>query len=934
LDSAMSDQRWRRIEELFHEAADLAPMQRAEFLLRACAGDDELRRQVESLLANDKSKSDLFEAAVAQAVDQLPAGTGVSANASIFAGMHLGPYEILAPIGRGGMGEVYRARDTRLGRTVAIKVSQEQFSKRFEREARVTAALNHPHICALYDVGPNYLVMEYVEGTPLTGPLPQEEALRYASQICEALEAAHAKGITHRDLKPGNILVTPLGVKLLDFGLAKVESPAAADGETVTMLTQAGGAMGTPAYMPPEQWEGRPTDARSDVYALGCVLYEMLTGQRAGRERPRLRSAALEGVVRRCLANDPERRWQSVAEVKRELDAAARKGTRKRVAAAGVALAAILIAAGFFLWHGIHGQPSRAGSGTEPVAGRSEKENEVSHPVERPGGDGQQPRDPDGDRSRTADPVRLSGGRPGPALTDRDTLVLADFTNLTYDPVFDTALGQALTFEVEQSPFLKIMDAEQVNHTLELMGSKPGDRISPQVAHDICVRENEKATLAGSIAAIGHTYLLSLEATNCQTGRTLAREEARAPDQDHVLDALAKAARSMRAKLGESLSSIEIDPAYEQFDVSTRSLEALQAYALAAKIWNTTGSSQDALLHFKHAAEIDPNFAMAYARCSVLYGNLRDAKNQQAYADKAYALIGQVHSERERLLITEAHDLANGDPGRTKAIETLQVLVRTYPRDAYAHNDLSAMYWLTGQREKALAEVQVAAREAPGLAIIDLKLVDMYIQLERIDEARAAAQTAVDHGLDITSIHQQLLSIAFVQGDSGGVQKQLQWFAGKPEENQAIRLEAANAAASAQPRKARELLGRIKASVPALDAVIDGELSGAALPVLPNGDKAPPDSGLGFYTRGLALLEAGKGAEAADAFQGVVDHRAVNWRSAGVPLALLGIARGAVKAGDLPRAKKAYDELLALWKDAEPGVAMLEAARQERAELK
>jgi tetratricopeptide (TPR) repeat protein len=314
--------------------------------------------------------------------------------------------------------------------------------------------------------------------------------------------------------------------------------------------------------------------------------------------------------------------------------------------------------------------------------------------------------------------------------------------------------------------------------------------------------------------------------------------------------------------------------------------------------------------------------------------NLRDAKNQQSYADKAYALIGQVHREHERLWITAVHDDANGD--RDRAIETYQVLVRTYPRDAEAHNNLASLYRQTGQPEKALPEAQVAVREAPGVANVNLQLVLTFIQLERINEARAAAQTAVDHGLDIALFHQYLLMIAFVQGDSGGVQKQLRWFAGKPEDNQAIRLEAAIAAASARPRKARDLLGRIKPPVPELewDAIIDGELSGTALPVLAEYlDKARSDyAGLSSYTRGLALLEAGKGAEAADAFQGVVDHRAMNWDI--VPLALLGIARGTVKAGDLPRAKKAYDELLALWKDAEPGVAMVEAARRERADLK
>jgi serine/threonine protein kinase len=227
-------------------------------------------------------------------------------------GTKLGPYEILARIGAGGMGEVYKARDTRLDRVVAIKVSKEKFSERFEREARSIAALNHPHICTLYDVGPDYLVMEYVEGAPLKGPVPLDQAMKYAGQICDALDVAHKKGITHRDLKPGNILVTKAGVKLLDFGLARI---SASPDETVTMAV-----MGTPAYMSPEQWNGKPGDARSDIYAFGLVLYEMLTGKRAAQERAVVEPPTLERALGACLEKDPEERWQSARDVKRALE--------------------------------------------------------------------------------------------------------------------------------------------------------------------------------------------------------------------------------------------------------------------------------------------------------------------------------------------------------------------------------------------------------------------------------------------------------------------------------------------------------------------------------------------------------------------------------------------------------------------------------------
>jgi Tol biopolymer transport system component/predicted Ser/Thr protein kinase len=256
---------------------------------------------------------------------------------SLSAGSRLGPYEILAAIGEGGMGEVYRARDTRLDRTVAIKVSAEQFGERFEREARAIAQFNHPHICQLYDVGPNYLVMEYVEGAPLQGPLPVARAVALAGEILDAIEAAHRRGITHRDLKPANILVTAQGIKLLDFGLAKTTGPVAVgrDAQTIEPVTVAGQIVGTLPYMAPEQLQGKPTDARSDLFSFGCVLYEMLTGQRAfdggdpasviaavlTREAPSVSAVApgLERIVRRALAKDPEQRFQTAGDLKAAL---------------------------------------------------------------------------------------------------------------------------------------------------------------------------------------------------------------------------------------------------------------------------------------------------------------------------------------------------------------------------------------------------------------------------------------------------------------------------------------------------------------------------------------------------------------------------------------------------------------------------------------
>jgi Tol biopolymer transport system component/predicted Ser/Thr protein kinase len=229
-------------------------------------------------------------------------------------GATLGPYEILELLGTGGMGEVFKARDTRLDRLVAIKVSREEFSERFQREARLVASLNHPHICTLYDIGPNYLVMEYVEGKPVKGPLPLKEALRYGAQIASALDHAHRKEVVHRDLKPDNILVTKTGVKLLDFGLAKRFGP---DDPTITA---AGSVMGTPAYMAPEQWKGRDADPRTDIFAFGCLLYEVVTGRSARLGIQQVRPIELEWVIKHCLEEDPADRWQSAVDLRAELE--------------------------------------------------------------------------------------------------------------------------------------------------------------------------------------------------------------------------------------------------------------------------------------------------------------------------------------------------------------------------------------------------------------------------------------------------------------------------------------------------------------------------------------------------------------------------------------------------------------------------------------
>jgi serine/threonine protein kinase len=325
----LSQEEWRRVEEVYHEALEHRPESRAAFVTAACGGDSSLRREVESLLAADGGDALVDQPAMDLAAELLDDG------APLAPGTELGPYRIENLIGAGGMGRVYRARDTRLNRTVAIKISKEGFGERFEREARVLAALNHPNICQIYDIGPNYLVMEFVEGKPLQGPLSLAKAVEYAGQILDGLDAANRKGVVHRDLKPANILASKQGVKLLDFGLAKQAPPVRSDSTVTQGLTQAGSILGTVQYMSPEQLQGKPVDARSDLFSFGCVLYEFLTGKRAfegenpasviaavlEREPAQLEiSPPLDRVVERCLAKDPDRRFQTAIDLKTALN--------------------------------------------------------------------------------------------------------------------------------------------------------------------------------------------------------------------------------------------------------------------------------------------------------------------------------------------------------------------------------------------------------------------------------------------------------------------------------------------------------------------------------------------------------------------------------------------------------------------------------------
>ena len=828
---------------------------------------------------------------------------------ALAAGTRLGPYEILAPVGEGGMGEVYRARDMRLDRIVAIKVAKDQFTERFEREARLVAALNHPHICQLHDVGPNYLIFEYIDGAQLKGPMPAADAVRIALQIVEALEEAHKHGIIHRDLKPGNILLTNHGVKVLDFGLAKqTRDGQREDDETRTSdLTRAGGILGTPAYMSPEQWQGKPADARSDIYAFGCVFYELLTGIRPGRERPPLKAPALEAIVRRCLADDPGKRFQSAAELKSTLaSASAKNGRWGKYAVASVLFIVLLIGAAFFWQQRVHAKPK---------------------------------------------------------LTDQDVLVVADFDNKTGDPIFDTALKQALAFQLQESPFLKAMDETEVRQTLTLSGRSPDAHVTGEIARDICIREGQKATLEGSIAALGSRYLIALQAVNCQTGETFAREEAEATGKEHVVDALGRATKSLRAKLGESLSTIQGENRAYQQSLTTSSLEALQSFYMGDEEWTRTGNRRAAIPYYRRATELDPNFAMGFAVLGLQQFYAGDSAQGKEAIEKAYVLKDRI-SERERLFIEQTHYVQQGNGKKSRELNEL--LVRRYPRDPIFRSNLASTYIGAGEPEKALAEAQAAIRNGPKAIAGYLVASYALVELNRLDEAKATLQKAISNGLDVPTVHSELLDLGYAQGDLQTQQRESQWLTGHQAEATGLREQAENAAALGHLKQAKELYRKgsdlarqhpseanpqeILTRVATTDA-----LFGACAP--PNSHTAPivvalcnaaaakkfneqqsandavSIAGPEALVRGSVLLADGKASDAASLFWLMVDRKATNWGPE-YAAAQVGLARASNLMGDTARAKKTYEQFFAFWKHADPDIPLLLEARKEYAAVK